>query len=446
MSTKEAQLQELPVAKIKPATDNPRSKVGNVDDLAASIKSSGVLEPLIVMQRNGHYDVVAGHRRLAGAKKAGLKTVPAIVRDFTEQERQEVMLIENLQREDLSPLEEARAYQRLTELGLSQRELAKRVGRTQPHISKRLALLVLPAHVQKELDAGGITIEDGVALARLTDNPKRIDRAIGQRHGWGGIPQAVARQLEELERAAKVNAAIERAQKGKIPFVKAIRGDAWSLGLPENYQQVGEGAWNSIDIAPAKHATEPCHAITVHPYTGKVVPICTEPARHGKKDSDRQPLHAGRSSQDDKEFEEIKTANAQRRAFLRELVMSKKLPKADAVRLALQAFVRESVEYGGIDDGGVAELLGFDVDEHGNLDFEFGETSPIVEYAAKGETELLRVAIAVAFMSNDERIGFYWNPGDADQEYFAFLEQHGYELTSIEAKKLGRKKSTRKAA
>src|SRR4051812_28031558 len=123
------------------AADNLRRNVGNVTELAASIRSIGVLEPLLVTPAVDGFAVVAGHRRLAAARKAGLEVVPCVVREMSEVERVIAMVVENEQRSDLSPIESAEGYFRLIDMGITQKELAKKVGRSAKHVASRLALL-----------------------------------------------------------------------------------------------------------------------------------------------------------------------------------------------------------------------------------------------------------------------------------------------------------------
>ncbi|MDZ4825783.1 MAG: ParB/RepB/Spo0J family partition protein, partial [Actinomycetota bacterium] len=125
---------------------------------------------------DGGYIIVAGHRRHAAAQKAGLAEVPCMIRTLTDVERIEIMLVENLQRADLSAIEEAAGYFRLVEHGLSQKELARRIGRSARHVASRLALLELPKVVQDGLHAGSLTVGDGQALLGLREYPEVIER------------------------------------------------------------------------------------------------------------------------------------------------------------------------------------------------------------------------------------------------------------------------------
>lgn len=174
MPTTTPEILDLYVAELYPADDNPRRHLGDLTGLTASIKAVGVLEPLVVTPIDGTeptgYRIVAGHRRAAAAKKAKLTSVPCIIRPaLTDAERVEIMVIENLQREGLAPLEEAAAFEQLTGLGWTQKKIAERTGCTQSHVSKRLALLKLPDAAREAVDNGTLTVEIGVELTKLDD-------------------------------------------------------------------------------------------------------------------------------------------------------------------------------------------------------------------------------------------------------------------------------------
>lgn len=177
-----SELQYLALGVVFPATDNPRSNLGDLTGLAASIAAVGVLEPILVrlspvvrVARVGPgpdvpvYQIVAGHRRHAAAALAGLELIPCIVRTFSEQARVEAMVIENLQRQDLSPFDEARGLTQLVGVGLTQRDIAERVGCSQSHVSKRLALTALPPATEQLFVAESMTIQQVEELAKVPD-------------------------------------------------------------------------------------------------------------------------------------------------------------------------------------------------------------------------------------------------------------------------------------
>lgn len=166
---KEALLQ-LPVDAISPNPAQPRQhfEEAALEELAASIRSHGLLQPVLVSRRSDRWILVAGERRWRAAQRAGLETIPAIALDISDREALELALVENLQREDLDPLEEARAYRVLIDrFGLSQEEVAQRVEKSRSAVANALRLLSLPEDLQDELRAGRLSAGHARALLAL---------------------------------------------------------------------------------------------------------------------------------------------------------------------------------------------------------------------------------------------------------------------------------------
>jgi ParB family chromosome partitioning protein len=188
-ATGAGELLELPVELIKPNPDQPRTQFDPeaLAALAASIEASGVVQPLLVRPlSDGSYELVAGERRWRAAQQAGLEKVPAVVRDQEQAERLQAALIENMVREDLNPVEEARACAALVEeLGLTKEELARRVGRSRPAVSNLIRLLELPDETLAALEARELSEGHGRALLGASGNDVR--RRLGRdaiRAGW----------------------------------------------------------------------------------------------------------------------------------------------------------------------------------------------------------------------------------------------------------------------
>ncbi|MCW2982002.1 MAG: Chromosome partitioning protein ParB [Solirubrobacterales bacterium] len=215
------ELRELPVSLIKPNPNQPRTHFDPdaLAALAASIDATGIVQPLLVRPlADGSYELVAGERRWRAAQQAGLEKVPAVVRDQAEPERLQAALIENMVREDLNPVEEAKACAALVEdLGLTKEELARRVGRSRPAISNLIRLLELPDEALESLQKGELSEGHGRALlgAPGNDTRRRLARdAVSggwsvreteQRVRLAGQPKARPRRAPEVtadERAA----------------------------------------------------------------------------------------------------------------------------------------------------------------------------------------------------------------------------------------------------
>src|SRR3989304_281454 len=139
-----------------------------IDELANSVRDQGIIQPLVVRRVGDGYELIAGERRLRAARKAGLREVPVIVREASNSETLQLGLLENLQREDLNPIEEATAYQRLQEeFELSQEEIAQKVGKSRPAVANCMRLLLLPKEVQQELAQGKLPVGQARALLGL---------------------------------------------------------------------------------------------------------------------------------------------------------------------------------------------------------------------------------------------------------------------------------------
>jgi ParB family transcriptional regulator, chromosome partitioning protein len=183
------ELRELPVTLVKPNPNQPRTHFDPeaLASLASSIETSGVVQPLLVRPlHDGSYELVAGERRWRAAQEAGLEKVPAIVRDSEQAERLQVALIENMVREDLNPVEEARACAALIEeLDVSKEELARRVGRSRPAISNLIRILDLPDEAIALLESGDLSEGHGKALLSARGNDVRRRLALdASRYGW----------------------------------------------------------------------------------------------------------------------------------------------------------------------------------------------------------------------------------------------------------------------
>ena len=222
---------------IKANSQQPRSDFNeaNLEDLARSIKEYGVLQPLVVSRRGDGYELIAGERRLRASKMAGLKTVPVIIRLADEQRRLEMALIENIQREDLNPIELAVSYRRLAdEFNLKVDEVAKRLGKSRPLISNTMRLLNLPEEIQRAIADGSLGHSHANAIAGLDSEAKQMElfrkivaNKMSSAQSWeetkkmGGTKQArIKENLSDHDRVAKLQeffgskARIRRKSKG----------------------------------------------------------------------------------------------------------------------------------------------------------------------------------------------------------------------------------------
>ncbi|KAB8136850.1 ParB/RepB/Spo0J family partition protein [Gracilibacillus oryzae] len=173
-------IEEISLAKCRPNPYQPRKvfEADAIEELKESILQHGILQPVIVRKSLRGYEIVVGERRYRAAKEADLKTIPAIVKKLTDDQMMEFALLENIQREDLTPIEEANAYDRLiNELGITQETLAQRLGKSRSHIANLIRLLSLPEEVIAKINHGAISMGHGRALLGLKDKEKMIPLA-----------------------------------------------------------------------------------------------------------------------------------------------------------------------------------------------------------------------------------------------------------------------------
>jgi ParB family chromosome partitioning protein len=196
----------IPVGDIVANPQQPR-RIFNEEELVElinSIKEHGVLQPLIVSEkRDGTYELIAGERRLRASRRAGLATVPALVRTTTEHEKLELAIIENVQRVDLSPIDEAFSYKRLyDEFGLTMDQVATRVGKSRPHVSNMIRLLDLPEEAMDALGQGKITMGKARALLSLATEAEQIS-VLHSMLGEGMTTRQVEAAVQSKQRPSK---------------------------------------------------------------------------------------------------------------------------------------------------------------------------------------------------------------------------------------------------
>jgi len=214
---------ELDLADIEPDRSQPRKTFDpeSLAELAASIKEHGVLQPILVRPSSSGYTIVAGERRWRAARLAGLTRVPVLIRDLNDLEAMSIALVENLQREDLNPVEEAQGYRRLAEAtGWTQEEIARHVGRSRPAIANSLRLLSLPDKVLDLLSAGKITTGHAKAILSIADEETRVK-----------VASLVAEKGLTVRQAEKITQRPPKQETIKLPPSKDNTGSEVALAL-----------------------------------------------------------------------------------------------------------------------------------------------------------------------------------------------------------------------
>ncbi|MCT6902610.1 MAG: ParB/RepB/Spo0J family partition protein, partial [Lactobacillus sp.] len=236
----EEEIQDLNLSDIRPNPYQPRKNFDDksLKELADSIKENGVFQPIIVRKSVKGYEIIAGERRFRASKLAKKTTIPAIVRDFSESQMMEVAVLENLQREDLTPLEEAQAYEMLQKnLGLTQEEVSKRMGKSRPYIANYLRLLTLPNKTKHLLQHGELSMGQARTLLGLK-NKDKIDE-VAKQVVKEGMP---VRKVEAL--VANLNSKKPRKKTvHKSPFIRATEHQlADKLGSTVNISASKKGS------------------------------------------------------------------------------------------------------------------------------------------------------------------------------------------------------------
>ncbi|WP_240376311.1 ParB/RepB/Spo0J family partition protein [Bacillus piscicola] len=234
-------VEEIKVKDLRPNPYQPRKIFTDdaISELKDSINEHGILQPLIVRKSIKGYEIVAGERRFRAAKAGGFTTVPALVKEFSDEKMMEIALIENLQRENLNPLEEARAYEKLmTYLGVTQDELSKRLGKSRPHIANHLRLLQLPEEIQHDIAEKNISMGHGRTILGLKD--KENARFVAEKI----MNEALSvRQTEEL---------VQQLNHNNVPRETTKKEDNRSLFIQTKEEDLQTYFGTSVSIKTGK--------------------------------------------------------------------------------------------------------------------------------------------------------------------------------------------------
>ena len=211
---------ELPISQIRPNPYQPRKEFdeNGLKELANSIRENGVFQPILVRKSLSGYELVAGERRLRASKLAGKSEIPAIIVDFDDRQMMEISLLENIQRKDLTPIEEATAYRQLiSKLGYTQDELAKRLGKSRTNVANMLRLLSLPEKIRSMVNEGRLSYGQARTLLSLEDEGKMI--SLAERTVREGLS---VRELEKLTAKKEKPASGKKKGKDADPFTEDV--------------------------------------------------------------------------------------------------------------------------------------------------------------------------------------------------------------------------------
>lgn len=245
MASDQDQIQEIPLKQIIPNTYQPRRQFDDVqlNELAQSIQVNGLLQPIIVrLNDDQKYEIIAGERRFRAVELLNLEKIPAIVRDYSNQESAALALIENLQREDLNPIEEAQAYQQLEQMEqLPQKDLARKLGKSQSYVANKLRLLKLAQPVQQAIITGTISQRHGRALLNLSaKQQEEVLAKIIKRKLTVKATEKLVQQLQQPPTSAtgQIRALKSKNAKLSINTIRKSVSLAQQNGAQFNYQEI----------------------------------------------------------------------------------------------------------------------------------------------------------------------------------------------------------------
>jgi ParB family chromosome partitioning protein len=194
----------IPIDQIDPNPNQPRQVMGDLSELIASIAEKGILEPLVVRQRGGRYQIVAGERRYQASVQVGLRELPVVIRDVDETEMLEIALIENLQRKDLTPFEESEALHGLAErCGYTHEDLARRLGKSRSSVTESLALMAMPEDVRNLCRLADISSKSLLLQVVRQDSPEKMTALIEKMASQGGATRKQLREATARPRAGR---------------------------------------------------------------------------------------------------------------------------------------------------------------------------------------------------------------------------------------------------
>ena len=245
MASDQDQIQEIPLKQIIPNTYQPRRQFDDVqlNELAQSIQVNGLLQPIIVrLNDDQKYEIIAGERRFRAVELLNWEKIPAIVRDYSNQESAALALIENLQREDLNPIEEAQAYQQLEQMEqLPQKDLARKLGKSQSYVANKLRLLKLAQPVQQAIITGTISQRHGRALLKLSaKQQEEVLAKIIKRKLTVKATEKLVQQLQQPQTSAtgQIRALKSKNAKLSINTIRKSVSLAQQNGAQFNYQEI----------------------------------------------------------------------------------------------------------------------------------------------------------------------------------------------------------------
>lgn len=445
-----SQIVEVPVTHIDANPDNPRHDLGDLSQLEASIRQVGILQPLVV-RRNGTgdtYQLIAGHRRFAAAIRAGLNTIPVVPVEADDRDALAMALIENLQREDIDPIDEAVAYRKLKDFGWKQNDIAKRISRSPSHISKRIRLLDLPEKAQKHIRSGDIPVELAYEVAKAA-----------KEHGID--PDAVVDDLlyvDPEDREGQLDISVENARWRKaredryreteaLGFQPLPHKEEYGRHVPDvDASPVGHGWRNTLEFEDNDaHQAEPCARFLVGTdyeydednHTTIRIPVvewyCIDPGRHTPGgDSDLKVIDrsARRLQEEEKRKEKERARKAEKKArtaWIRSLFDTAAGAQTVDYDLVVARALRVLIHRLEVNVAKLAcDYLHLEPERKGEGNYSWSAWRETLEKAL--DQDLYRTLLAITIAQGESHIYSPHVPEDADwvQAHLDYIEALGY--------------------
>lgn len=374
METKSAMAVNLPVDKLHPHPYNPRKELGDLTELADSIKANGIYQNLTVIPRtadvdpdaagdlgDGHYTVIIGHRRLAAAKQAGLTEVPCVVTAMSPKEQMQTMLLENMQRSDLTVYEQAQGFQMMLDLGATVEEIAEKSGFSTATVRRRVKMTELDQQKLKEVSARQLSLGDFDTLAKIENIKERnkVLDSIGTRDFEMNVKRAMNKQM------AKKNLPDVKAWLKKVGAKKITQEESWSNqyeGYPGSSYYIYIAKWGEDGNMPPKKVTDPIF----YYIDGDSLRLFRK--RKKEKPKRKPPAQLAKEKAINEVWDKLTAAATLaydlRKQFMEKLVVTSK-NRATFLTGALTGALLEAIDYNGPDRDPICKILNINTDVYG---------------------------------------------------------------------------------
>ena len=430
------ELQYIEVKNLFPHPDNPRKEIGDVSELAESIKQNGIFQNLTVVpnmvigevtgevwQRG--YKVIIGHRRLAAAKAAGLEKVPCVVAGMTPKEQLQTMLLENMQRSDLTVYEQAQGFQLMLDMGSSVEEIAEKSGFSQTTVRRRVKLLDLDPEKFKKSEARGATLSDYLELDKISDPElkNKVLDSVGTANFQSEIKQAVEEEKYRKRRDKWLSALAKFATPTEERYQAVVDGETVSLVYYDSYNR-----WDKT-----KEVVKPENAGEVRYYyftDNSSITLYREPQERSEVETEEERRHREQKEANEQQKAKLEIITTRHFQMRRDFINNISCAKAKAeniMKFAVNALLGHEGYYGHNPDAEILSfLLGVDIDE----DTEFFEDKARIMTVA--DLNPLYALLAVSYATLDgERLGYWESQWSSEQRLYCYEHKGNEKLDDL---------------